>query len=261
MKRFVCCCITLLYILGLCSAIAEEYSMWKGIQFGDSLEEIEEKCAGVGDGGEYMHREKDSNYTGEPEHYVLHNAGVAGVEDVTCLFYFNDAGQLSDISFEVLDRTIISPSDELVGIVPTPYDLDAVQASYKKVSDGLISKYGQPIDVNDIINEKFTGIVFEYFINKGLNFTTTETHIREYTTNALYGNFWLIPLDNGGAVKIEIIYEEYQKSCKNKNKNLDALGLGTWDEEGVEFRWGYSYIEPEDMEEFYHNVGSINNDL
>lgn len=119
MKKIICIIIALLMIFASCPALADNFSLRGGIEFGDTVEEVKEKETAA-------FTEEESNCL------KTESITLATIEDANIEYYFNDEGLLTDILYDF--RSTKSK--------------DTASVNYSTLYDGLTRKYGKPINTD-----------------------------------------------------------------------------------------------------------------
>lgn len=158
-------------MIGLClsgsCALADDVFMFRnGIQFGDSMGSVREK-------------EKNTGNLSEDENHLRYSElKLSGIENSLLSYGFQN--------------------DSLVSITLS-YDcsmsIGKAKSDYERINEGLIRKYGEPIEKEEDI-KPFPGGLFER-----CEPIFTEPQISQQN---IYGkNQWMIPIENGRTLVIE----------------------------------------------------------
>lgn len=207
------------------TVVEEPFTMWNGIQFGDTIDEVREKCE-LKEGAKF--EELDYNLNGRPTHYYRSKTEVDGVM-AQLRFYFDENGKLTDFLLENLQ------------------DFETKRISQDRIAYTLTQEYGDFEVGGKDAYEKFPGIVIDELARQQMEFVSDDTYIREYTTDRFHCIGWMVPLEDGGAAKIECVYEEHTKDQKCIGGNDLMKSMGTWTETGNCLLWGYSYLSSEKL--------------
>lgn len=235
MKKSCCILLALLLVLAMFplyvsaeTAVEEPFTMWHEIQFGDTIEEVKEKCD-IKEEDVDIYDNRGDGPNGRASMYVRSKTEVAGVM-MYLSFYFDENGKLTDF------------------FLNSTQDFETKMNDQDKIRFALTEKYrGYEVYGTDAY-ERFPGIVIDEYVNEQTEFTSNDMFIRKYTIDSALFNGWMIPLNEGGAVKIECLYEEHTKDQKCIGGNDLAKSMGTWTKKENYFCWGYSYFSSEELE-------------
>lgn len=230
MKRSCCFLLVVIcVIVAICASAEEEFTLRNGIHFNDPVEKVLEL--------ETLSMEKYKNNSEKHGGDCYIGTGtIVNVELSRAWFYFNSKGALQEMMYDLLAAKDGGP----FGFAK----LDSAKQVYDNIYDTLISKYGDPLQL-----EK--GKTSLYHAAETYDRATAEAII---DLKPRYTSEWLIPSAND-YVKIDL----YLCDCHDSWNRVDTYRLLV----------GYAFISHEEMEETYQQhqqdidkqEQNMNNDL
>ncbi len=181
MKKILCLFIGLIVLLGSISALAEEFALHSGVQFGmtvDEVVELEEKS-----GFECKVYDENSEYSGlgPNEHEVRVEGKIASIDESSIEYYFVD-NALTIAWYEF-------GNSGWGGFSYSPDDFDTVETA-------LVNKYGEP--------NCPTGLFDSFAFTDDVESITHCQECDVYGDCDIYGlSNWLIPLNDNACIFIE----------------------------------------------------------
>lgn len=181
MKKIVAVLLAAVLALAACSALAAgDFPLRDGIRFGDTLDDINRKITLTLEDGSKGKTNK-----------VWYTGDIAGIHGEARFDFDESTGELTDMLYTFETKEQLPPT----------------QSEYNLLREGLIRKYGEPLNNPDGKRHEVTGTAFEH----------AETLIRLWTQMLSGGgeilNYeeWIVEAD-GYSVKIDLVCYHYRNS-------------------------------------------------
>lgn len=237
---------------------ASTFDMRNDIHFGDSIDEVVNKSNISGyserEDGDVVYYQADDTYT------------IAGIDGVRQRFYLDDNDGLKCLMFYLGDGSNRTRA--------VPYTrVEELRPIYESLAKRLTDKYGQPLTSYETGTDNLIGNVLqdalinstEDAINSAPGHGAYDlSDINTFISNATE---WIISLDDGGMVKIELVLWGYNYHASLKPE--EAANLSEWaksfasgyDYDFSRLAWGYTYFDAATVERMEEYEQAINDDL
>lgn len=191
MKKVLALLLIVYLVLFSSIGIAEDFTIHSGVMFGDTKEDVSAK--------ETLTFKKFN----EDKNIFEYGGTVAGIDNTTIYYYFDNDNKLIDVFYAF-------PDSRSIGI-------NNVIAEYEQLAEALKSKYGNPIDTDSTVYELVCGKYYS-IIKENDAFHIKMGHPESNANREHIA--WVVPYD-GYNVKIDLIIDDTDGRSQTYNCCVD----------------------------------------